>query len=119
MIATRSARPLRRRPHPGESPMSIESLSDLYIEELKDLYSAENQILEALPKMIDAATHPELRRAFSDHLEQTRGHVERLETICDELGVSPDGKKCKGMEGVIADGAELIEDDPEPNALDA
>jgi ferritin-like metal-binding protein YciE len=99
--------------------MSIESLADLYVEELKDLYSAENQILKALPKMIDAATHPELKKAFSDHLAQTKIHVERLETICEELGVSPTGKKCKGMEGVIADGAGLIEDEPESNVLDA
>ena len=99
--------------------MSIESLADLYVEELKDLYSAENQILKALPKMIDAATHPELKKAFSGHLAQTKIHVERLETICEDLGVSPKGKKCKGMEGVIADGAELIEDEPESNVLDA
>ena len=99
--------------------MSIDSLSDLYVEELKDLYSAENQILKALPKMIAAATHPELKKAFSDHLAQTKGHVERLETICEDLGVSPKGKKCEGMEGVIADGAELIDEEPEPNVLDA
>jgi ferritin-like metal-binding protein YciE len=99
--------------------MSIDSLSDLYVEELKDLYSAENQILKALPRMIGAATHPELKKAFSDHLAQTKVHVERLETICEDLGVSPKGKKCKGMEGVIADGAELIDEEPESNALDA
>jgi ferritin-like metal-binding protein YciE len=69
--------------------------------------------------MIGVATHPELKKAFSDHLAQTRVHVERLETICEDLGVSPKGKKCKGMEGVIADGAELIDEEPEPNALDA
>jgi ferritin-like metal-binding protein YciE len=99
--------------------MSIASLADLYVEELKDLYSAESQILDALPKMIDAATHPQLKHAFADHLEQTRIHVRRLETICDDLGVSPKGKHCKGMEGVIGDGAALIKEKPEPNVLDA
>ena len=69
--------------------MSLESLSDLYVEELKDLYSAENQILKALPKMIKAATHPELKQAFTDHLAQTKGHVARLVQICDDLGIPP------------------------------
>ena len=99
--------------------MPLESLSDLYLEELKDLYSAENQIIKALPKMIKAATSPELKQAFTDHLEQTKGHVERLEQICAELGKSPKGKKCMGMEGIIKDGAELIEEDPESDVLDA
>ena len=69
--------------------MKIESIKDLLVMELKDLYSAENQILDALPKMIDATTHPLLKQAFADHLEQTRTHVRRLETICADLGVSP------------------------------
>jgi ferritin-like metal-binding protein YciE len=99
--------------------MSLESLADLYLEELKDLYSAENQIIKALPKMIKAATSPELKEAFADHLEQTKGHVERLVQICDDLGKSPKGKKCMGMEGIIKDGAELIEEDPAPDVLDA
>jgi ferritin-like metal-binding protein YciE len=97
----------------------LTSLSDLYLEELKDLYSAENQIIKALPKMIKAATSPELKRAFTNHLEQTRDHVERLVEICEDLGKSPKGKKCMGMEGIIKDGAELIEEDPEPDVLDA
>jgi ferritin-like metal-binding protein YciE len=99
--------------------MPLTTLNDLYLEELKDLYSAENQILKALPKMIKAATNPELKKAFTDHLEQTKGHVERLVTICEDLGASPKGKKCHGMEGVIEEGKELIDEDPEENVLDA
>src|SRR6185436_10135529 len=99
--------------------MELETLKDLYVEELKDLYSAENQILKALPKMIKAATNPELKQAFTDHLEQTKGHVARLVQICDDLGKSPKGKKCSGMEGILEEGAELIEEEPEANVLDA
>ena len=98
--------------------MAPQTLNELYVEELKDLYSAENQILKALPKMIKAATHPELVEAFATHLEQTQTHVDRLRQIFAELGEKPTGKKCKGMEGVIADGAELIDEDPEPMVLD-
>lgn len=99
--------------------MPLESLSDLYLEELKDLYSAERQILKALPKMIKAATHPQLKKAFTDHLAQTEQHAARLEQICDDLGASPKGKKCHGMEGVIEEGAELISEKPEAAVLDA
>jgi ferritin-like metal-binding protein YciE len=99
--------------------MAPSTLTELYVEELKDLYSAESQILKALPKMISAATHPELKDAFQTHLRQTETHVERLQGIFDELGESPKGKKCKGMEGVIEEGAGLIEEEPEPAVLDA
>src|SRR5256885_17182790 len=99
--------------------MAVQSFSDLYVDQLKDLYSAENQILKALPKMIKAATHPELKQAFTDHLEQTRGHVDRIMQICADLGVSPKGKKCDGMEGIIKEGAALIKEDPDSDVLDA
>ena len=99
--------------------MPLESLTDLYVEELKDLYSAENHILKALPKMIKAATSPELKKAFTDHLAQSKGHVSRIEEICTDLGKSPKGKKCNGMEGIIKEGAELIAERPEPAVLDA
>lgn len=99
--------------------MELQTLNDLYIDELKDLYSAENQILRALPKMIRAATHPKLKRAFTTHERQTRQQVKRLERICRDLGVNPKGKKCVGMEGVIKEGAELIQERPEPEVLDA
>lgn len=99
--------------------MEMESLKDLMIDELKDLYSAENQILKALPKMIKKATSPDLKQGFEKHLKETQGHVERLEKIFRELDESPKGKKCKGMEGVIADGKELMEEDAEPEVMDA
>ncbi len=77
-----------------------EGLKELYIDELKDLYSAENQLVKALPKMAKAASSKELRRGFEEHLEQTKGHVQRLEQVFKSLGESPKGKKCKGMEGL-------------------
>jgi ferritin-like metal-binding protein YciE len=100
-------------------PMKLDSLQKLYIAELQDLYSAENQILKALPKMAKAASSPDLQAAFQDHLEQTRGQVQRLETIFERLGKSPKGKKCKGMEGLIEEGKEMMEEDADPAVLDA
>ena len=95
--------------------MKITSLRDLWIDELKDLLNAENQILKALPKMAKAAKNEELRSAFEEHLEQTRGHVDRLEQIFESIEETARGKKCKGMEGVIAEGKEMLELDlPEP-----
>ena len=99
--------------------MQMESLKDLLVDELKDLYSAENQILKALPKMIKKATSPDLKAGFEKHFKETQIHVERLEKIFQELEESPKGKKCKGMEGVIADGKELMEEDAEPEVMDA
>ncbi len=88
--------------------MALDSLHELYVEELKDLYNAENQLLKALPKMVKAATHPELKNAFKEHLEVTRNQVTRLETIFEKLEESPKGKKCKAMEGLIAEASETI-----------
>jgi ferritin-like metal-binding protein YciE len=99
--------------------MKSNRLRHLYIEELKDLYSAENQLVKALPKMAKAATAPELRAGFEEHLGQTKEHVARLERIFKALGESPTGKKCKGMEGLIKEGAEMIAEDPAPEELDA
>jgi ferritin-like metal-binding protein YciE len=99
--------------------MEMNRLKHLYVGELKDLYSAENQLVKALPKMAKAANSDELRAGFEEHLEQTKGHVERLEKIFKALGESPKGKKCKGMEGLISEGAEMIAEDPEPEELDA
>jgi len=99
--------------------MELETLRDLYIDELKDLYSAESQLVKALPKMVKAATAPELKAAFSEHLEQTKTHVERLETIFADLDASPRGKKCVGMEGLIKEANELVQEKPEPDVLDA
>ena len=100
--------------------MKLKSLHDLFVEELQDMYSAENMILKALPKMAEEATSTELRDGFEQHLEQTRGHVQRLDKIFDQLsGVDRQGKKCKGMEGILKDNKELLEADAEPEVLDA
>jgi ferritin-like metal-binding protein YciE len=99
--------------------METNRLKHLYVEELKDLYSAENQLVKALPKMAKAATSRDLKAGFEEHLEQTKGHVSRLEEIFKELGESPKGKKCKGMEGLIKEGGEMIEEEPAPEELDA
>jgi ferritin-like metal-binding protein YciE len=93
-------------------------LEELLIDELKDLYSAENQIIKALPKMAKAVTAPELKRAFERHLEETRRQVERLEQIGEALEIKLTGKKCMGMEGLIDEGKEAMEEF-EDNALDA
>jgi ferritin-like metal-binding protein YciE len=100
--------------------MKIDSLNKLYIEQLKDIYSAENQLVAALPKMAKAASAPELQQAFEEHLLQTKGHVHRIEEIFSTLDYSPSGHKCKAMEGLIEEGADLIkEEDIEPDVLDA
>jgi len=99
--------------------MELDTLKDLYIAELKDLYSAEKQILKALPKVIKATKHPELKAAFKTHLQQTGEHARRLELICEELGATPRGKRCVGMAGLIEEGAELIEKRSDDDVLDA
>ena len=99
--------------------MKDNRLKHLYVEELKDIYSAENQMVKALPKLANAATSAGLRAGFEEHLMQTKEHVARLEQIFEALGESPKGKKCKGMEGLVAEGAEMIEEDLVPAELDA
>jgi len=99
--------------------MKENRLKHLFVEELKDIYSAENQMVKALPKLAKAATSPRLRAGFEEHLTQTKEHVARLEQIFEALGESPKGKQCKGMEGLVAEGAEMIEEDLVPAELDA
>jgi ferritin-like metal-binding protein YciE len=99
--------------------MEMESLKELYVDELKDLYSAEKQLVKALPRMAKNATNPELKQAFTDHLQETEGHVERLEQIFEMLGERPGGKKCKGMEGLIEEAKEILEEDASEDVLDA
>ncbi len=99
--------------------MELSSLQDLYIDELKDLYSAENQLLKALPKMAEAATAKTLKAGFRKHLKQTEGHVERLKRVCADLKVSPTGKTCKAMQGLIKEGQEVIDEDAAPEVKDA
>jgi ferritin-like metal-binding protein YciE len=99
--------------------MKLESLKQLYINELRDLYSSENQLLKALPKMAKAASSEELREGFEEHLEQTKGHVERLEQIFQELDESPKGKTCHAMKGLIEEGSEILKGDGKDSVLDA
>jgi ferritin-like metal-binding protein YciE len=99
--------------------VQLDTLTALYLEQLRDLYSAEQQIVKALPKMIKSASHPQLERAFTRHLRETEKQVERLERIFQELGESPKGKKCVGMEGLIEEAQELIKERPDPDVLDA
>jgi ferritin-like metal-binding protein YciE len=97
----------------------INTLRDVYVEQLKDLYSAETQLVKALPKMAKAATTPDLAQGFEDHLEQTKGHVARLEEIFKALDEKPTGKKCKAMAGLVEEGSEAIHEDASDAAKDA
>lgn len=99
--------------------MSLDSLDKLFIEELKDVYNAEKQILRALPRMAKTADSPGLQQAFTKHLKETEGQVKRLERIFKELGQPARGKKCKGMEGLLEEGKEVLEEDGEPAVIDA
>jgi ferritin-like metal-binding protein YciE len=99
--------------------MELETLKDLYIHELKDLYSAENQIIKALPKMAKAATSSKLVSGFKKHLEETKEHAARLEKILKSHDETTRGPKCKGMEGVIKEGDEMIKEDAEDDVRDA
>jgi ferritin-like metal-binding protein YciE len=99
--------------------MKLTTLYDLFVDELKDLYNAEHQILKALPKMIKAASAPELGEAFEEHNEVTKGQVNRLEKIFKMLKTSPKGKKCKAMEGLLEEGKELMSEEAAPSVMDA
>jgi ferritin-like metal-binding protein YciE len=88
--------------------MSVDTVEKLFVDELKDLYSAENQITKALPKMAKAATSSELRTAFETHLKETEGQVKRLDRVFEILGKTSGGKTCKGMRGLLEDGAEVM-----------
>jgi len=98
---------------------TITTLEALLVDELKDIYSAETQMIKALPKLAEACDSDDLRRAFGEHLEQTRGHVQRIEQICEQLNAKPKGKKCMAMEGLVNEGKEVIAADMEPDLLDA
>jgi ferritin-like metal-binding protein YciE len=99
--------------------MELQTLTDLYIHELKDLYSAEQQLIKALPKMAKAATNQELAAGFQKHLEQTKEHGRRLEQILSGHKQTTRGAKCKGMEGLVAEGAEMIEEEADAEVKDA
>jgi ferritin-like metal-binding protein YciE len=97
--------------------MENSQLKDLYVDELRDIYDAENQLLKALPAMAKAATSDDLRSGFEEHLEQTKEHVRRLEQLFEEIGEAAKGKKCKGMQGLVSEGKEVIDDDDFEGAL--
>ena len=99
--------------------MAKDSLRELYVNELKDLYNAETQLVKALPKMAKAASNAQLRQGFEEHLRQTSEHVSRLEQIFEKLGEKPTGKKCLGMEGLVKEGAETMQEDYANTLMDA
>ncbi|QJE95218.1 ferritin-like domain-containing protein [Luteolibacter luteus] len=96
----------------------LTSLQVLLTQEIKDLYNAETQLVKALPKMAKAASNPDLQAGFKSHLEETKGHVERLEKVAEILGVTPKGKVCKAMKGLVEEGSEAIEEEGDPNIKD-
>jgi ferritin-like metal-binding protein YciE len=102
-----------------ETDMKMESLTDLYLEQLRDLYSAENQLVEALPKMAEAAHSSDLKKGFNDHLRQTKEHVTRLERIFKALNEDPEGTTCKAMKGLIKEGEEMVKAKGDPDVVDA
>lgn len=95
------------------------ALEDVLIDELRDIYSAENQLVKALPKLARGAKHGELKQLFKDHLEETKGHVLRLREAFEHIGKKPTGKHCEGMEGVIGEGAEALEEDLDDASFDS
>ena len=97
----------------------MKTLEELFEHQLKDLYSAEKQLIEALPKMKSNANDSELQDAFASHLEETKGHKKRLEEICEELDIDPDGEKCKAMEGLIKEAESFIGEADDDDVMDA
>jgi ferritin-like metal-binding protein YciE len=99
--------------------MKLDSLQDLFHDLLKDTYDAEHQITKALPRMAKAATNPDLKAAFEEHLTQTEGHIKRLEQVFEAIDKKATRKTCVGMKGLIEEGAEIMKEDTEPEVLDA
>ena len=95
------------------------TIHDAFVEELRDTYDAEKQLIKALPKLAKAATSDELRSAFETHLEETRGHVERLEQVFESLEEKVRGKHCEGIAGIIEEGKSIMEEDFDEAAMDA
>ncbi len=99
--------------------MHLVSLQDLYIKELRDLYDAEQRIIEALPEMAEAASASDLKQAFESHLAETRNQVNRLEEVFRMLKETPKRQKCKGIQGILEEGEELMDEDAAPAVCDA
>src|SRR5829696_293763 len=98
---------------------SLETLHDLFVHELRDLYDAEKQLLNALPLMAQAAKSPELRKGFEMHLKETEEQARRIEKIFKGLDVAPAGKTCKAMQGLVAEAKETMDEDADPDVMDA
>jgi ferritin-like metal-binding protein YciE len=97
----------------------MDSLDELLEDELKDIFNAENQLVKALPKLAKKASSPTLKKAFTDHLAQTQGQIERLQKVGEMLGIKLTGKKCHAMEGLVAEGKEILEEDGQSPVIDA
>ncbi len=100
-------------------PLKLDDLHKVFVAQLKDMHSAEKQLVEALPKMAAGSTNAKLEQAFRDHLKETKNQIKRIETIFESLDYSPGGHKCKAMEGLIEEGAEILGEDADPEARDA
>lgn len=96
----------------------LDTLQKALEDQLRDLYSAENQLVKALPRMAKAASSDSLREAIESHLEETRGHVDRLEQAAQMIGIKPGGKKCKAMEGLIEEGKEVLDEEGDGAVID-
>jgi ferritin-like metal-binding protein YciE len=101
------------------SSTRLDSLKTLLIDQLQDLYDAEEQLVKALPKMASAAIFPELKSAFQEHLQETKGHVKRLEQAFEKLGTKAKRQTCEAMEGLVEDGSDMMKQDAEPSVRDA
>ena len=99
--------------------MTVKTTRDLMIDELRDIYHAEKQLVRALPKMAKAAKADKLRQAFEQHLDETKGQVERLDQVFQQLDTRSSGKRCEAMEGLIAEAEEVMEEITTPEVLDA
>ena len=97
----------------------INTMEDLFVDQLRDLYSAEDQLIQALPKMAQAASSPDLKTAFQQHLEETRNHKKRIERIFSDLSMSASGQKCEAMEGLVKEGEEALQLSGDPLVKDA
>lgn len=95
------------------------SLHDAFVDEVRDTYDAERQLTKALPKLAKAATAPELKAAFTAHLEETQGHIERLQRVFELLGEKVRGKHCDGIAGIIEEGSSIMEEDFDESTMDA
>lgn len=99
--------------------MKLQTLHDLFVHKIQDLYDAEHQITQAIPQMMEVATSPDLKMGMEKHLEETRGQIKRLEELCREMGIEPQGKTCTGMEGIIEETVEVMQENTPSPALDA